>query len=270
MPKKTTTPNPHARKTPRKPKPVRWHDALYIEIYELIKEGHNKKQVAELLGVHYETLNKWIKEKPVLRDIVSRAKKAKTSLAKPENFIEYIYGNLSPQVRDVWDRLEEFDDTENDLRRMELLVNQPVKIRQQLFIHALVCSNFSTNVACQRVGVSKGIYEAWILSDPGFAKLVDEIRWQKKNFIESALMGKIAEGDTNAIIFANKTLNRDRGYETKSENKGEDKKASVTLEDLDLPLEVKRQVLAAHRAAVNGTPKVIEHKPTPKDDGEDE
>lgn len=268
---KSTFKKPEPRK--KKRKQVKWHDGLYIEIYELIKEGHSQKDIAELLKITIATLQRWIKERPALRDMIRKAKKHKGSLAKPDNFLDYIYDSLPPDVKQVWDELTEIDETDSSLRRMELLVDQPVKIRQQLFIHALVTSNYSTSAACKQVGITKRIYETWILSDSGFSRLVEEVLWHKKNFIESALMAKIAEGDTTAIIFASKTLNRDRGYESRSEVKhsGTVLNASIGLDELNLPIELRRQLLAAARERLNQQHagegmKLIEHKPAEDDD----
>ena len=53
--------------------------------------------------------------------------------------------------------------------------------------------------------------------DPEFAAKVDAIREAQKDFVEDALIKKIAEGDTKAIIFASKCLLKDRGYNEKQQ-----------------------------------------------------
>ncbi len=237
---------------------VRWTDTLYVEIYDLVKQGLTKKAIAEVIGISVQTLNKWITERPALKAAIKKARKSDESLAQSDNFIEYIYKHLPPEVQEVWDELEQFDNEENSIRRTELLLRQPTKIRQHLFVHALVVGRFNPSEACRRVGVSKSVYEGWITTDPNFSRLVDEIQWHKKNFFESALIGLVAQGDTGAVVFANKTINRDRGYDQKQEININARilHGTVDVEALNLPIEVQRQLLVAAREQLH--PKQIE------------
>ena len=234
---------------PAKERSYKWDDRMYVTIYELVKEGHKMKEVAEILGVGIQTLQKWVKENEALKEAVAKAKAMRKSVAKSETFMEYIYKTLSPKVQDIWDKLMEFDETDNTIRRMDILIKQPEKIRQQLFIHALVCSRFDPTEACRRTGITKHMYETWCITDPGFARLVEEVMWHKKNFFESALVRLVEEGNTSATIFANKTINRDRGYDQRSEvhHSGAVLHGQVDIETLNLPREAKRELLKAMR-----------------------
>jgi hypothetical protein len=43
-------------------------------------------------------------------------------------------------------------------------------------------------------------------------ELIDEIQFHKSEFFETALIDCVEARETSAVIFANKTFNRDRGY----------------------------------------------------------
>src|SRR5690606_21892274 len=71
-----------------------------------------------------------------------------------------------------------------------------------------------------------------------------------KNFIEDGLMDLIEIRNPNAVIFANKTLNRDRGYDEKIEvhHSGQvNHKHEFSIDQLNLDTETKRKVLNAIR-----------------------
>lgn len=194
---------------------------------------------------------------------------------KPAEFIEYVYKMLPPDAQAVWDKISEFDKTKNSIRKSELLRSQPDKIKQFLFVHALVVGRFNVSEACRKVEVSKDTYDRWTLSDPGFAKLIEEVIWHKANFFESALTGLVYQGDTSATIFANKTFNRNRGYDTKTEIHvtGGVLHGHLDIDSMNLPLHVRQQLLEAAKklleAAKNretighstSDPVMIEHRP---------
>jgi hypothetical protein len=107
-------------------------------------------------------------------------------------------------------------------------------------------------------------------TDPEFAELVDEIHLHKKDFFESKLVELVQSGDSSATIFANKTMNRDRGYGDKTtiEHTGTVvvEQRVVQIGDLALPVDVRRAILGAvraHLAATNtpGLPGEVVHDP---------
>lgn len=68
------------------------------------------------------------------------------------------------------------------------------------------------SVACRAYGIDRTTYFRWYNKDANFKNAADNVKEVRKDFVESALDKKIQEGDTAAIIFALKTLCRDRGY----------------------------------------------------------
>lgn len=232
-----------------------WSDELYIRIYDLAREGLNNKQISEIINVNPSTLTRWIGDRPALKEALTKARgKASTkptgSIQSVQTFMEYVYKQLPEDLREVWDKLEEYDKETNAIRKVELLLrNKGERVRQHLFLHALVCSNFNASEACRRVNITKVVFDGWVLADTGFAELVDQMMWHRKNFFESSLVGLVAQGDASATIFANRTLNRDRGYDMKTtiDVTGGVLHGHVDLETLNLPVEVLRQLRGAAR-----------------------
>lgn len=68
------------------------------------------------------------------------------------------------------------------------------------------------SLACNNAGITRTTHYKWMKSDPEYRKEVEGIPSRVQDFIEHALFKKIISGDTQAIIFANKSKNRDRGY----------------------------------------------------------
>lgn len=71
--------------------------------------------------------------------------------------------------------------------------------------------------ACRKAHISHATYYNYIKNDPEFAAKVEEIREAQKDFVEDALIKKIAQGDTKAILWASKCLLKDRGYNEKTQ-----------------------------------------------------
>ena len=91
------------------------------------------------------------------------------------------------------------------------------KARQRAWIDAYKASLFNVTTACSEIGIDRSTYYRWLENDPSFSQTVQEAREEKLDFIEDQLLGKIAEGDTTAIIFALKTLAKHRGYVERQE-----------------------------------------------------
>jgi len=225
-----------------------WNDKYYVECYELAKQGCKNSQIAKILGVPIDTFKRWISERPALKDALKRARGGNEG-TKTETFIEYVYNRLPEHIKSLWDELEQANKKGNSLQRIEaLLKDKGKKTLQHLYVHALISSNFNASEACRRLNISMSRVKGW-MADPDFAQLIDEVLEHKKNICESALMGLVMQGETSAVIFANRTLNRDRGYGDKTEHIHTH--AGGVLHghvDVDaLPIELRRQLLNATR-----------------------
>lgn len=225
----------------------KWNEGMYVRVYELAKAGLSKIKVAEGLGVQYLTLKSWFKQNEYLVEAYERGKGSATGTAQP-SFSEFVYNRLSPELQSLWDQINECQDDRNAVLRIEaLLADKGERTRQHLFLYALTNCSFDASEALKKVNVSKSELDRWIL-DPPFQRLMDEIQWHKGNFIESAVFDLIRERDPGIVAFASKTFNRDRGFNDKREiTVNHQHSGAITLESLDLPLDVRRVILEALR-----------------------
>jgi hypothetical protein len=190
------------------------------------------------------TFKSWRKKLPALEDAFNQGKK----LAEM-SFQEYVYNRLPSKLKTTWDKITEWDDHPNATRRIyNLLCSHGIRARQQLFIHALINKNFNVSRALESMCMSKQQLFNWTKTDPNFSELLDEIEWHRKNFYEDKLFDLVKEGNAAATIFVNRTKNRDRGYGNKIEvehtgNISHSHKHVIDLESLNLPLELRKQIL---------------------------
>lgn len=223
---------------------------MYVTAYELARSGLSDEQIGRSLGVTGGTLRVWCARRPAFADAISRGRRALTP-DESFTFHQYIYDHLSPNLRELWDEINACETLENGIERAEaLLAHAGVRARQHLFIYALTQSAFNASQSLRKLCIPRKTFESWCANDPDFAELLDEIHWHKKNFFEQAFIGRVAAGDTHAIIHAVKTKCRDRGYSEKVEvvHSGTvEHRHTVSLAELDLDIDTRRAVLDALR-----------------------
>jgi hypothetical protein len=229
---------------------TKWEPLHLIRIYKLARAGHKHAHIARALGVDSRTLLRWLEDRPEVEKAIEMGRA--DAGGDGASFMDYVYQNLSPELRPLWDELQAIDQDGNHVDRVErLFENQGVRVRQQLFLHAFVSSNFNPSEAMRRCNLSKVTLDSWISKDPDFSALVEEMKFHKKNFCETALYDLIRGGDSAATIFANRTLNRDRGFADKStidvNVSGSVNVNVIDVTQLGLPVEVMRTVLDAVR-----------------------
>jgi hypothetical protein len=239
-----------------------WSDLYIVRIYELARSGLSMKETAAALGVQYETLRGWYRGKPAVRDAVERARagRAPGGTGGAERFFEYVYRRLPPDLQDLWDQIEEADKEPNPVRRLEsLMADRGVRARQHLWMHAFVSSCFNTSEACRKLNVTVDVVDAW-KKDPAFLRLIGQVMEMKKDFVEGGLLTLIADGDTQATIFAARTLLRERGYDPKVTvvHQGGVLHGHVDIDDLALDADTKRKMLAAMRNGNAPPPAALE------------
>jgi hypothetical protein len=239
----------------------KWKDEFVITAYELARSGMTDSGIAKSIGIDTATMIHWKRKRKLFRDAIKRARSVPNRISKQGNdneqysFRDYVYDQLSPELKDLWDEINYCDSKDNAIAKVEVLLSHAGKrARQHLFIYSLTSSNFNVTKAMKRVNLSRTVLRYWVDSDPEFAELIEEINWHKKNFFEEALVKLVAEGETPAVIFANKTINKDRGYAPKMELevKGDmthRHEVTVSVDDLNLTLEEKRALLHKVRAA---------------------
>jgi hypothetical protein len=227
----------------------KWNEEILIELYEWAKEGMHAKAIAEKMGLNFKLFRMWMRKHPSMAVALQRGYDARK--ASGANYEEFVHGRLSPRAKVVWDKLQEVSKASSRFRKpkefFRIAREAPTRIRQELFVYAMIHNNFSASRACERVGVGGATFSNW-QKDPGFVEMLQAIQEAKKDFFESHLIKLVRQGDTAATIFANRTLNRDRGYNDKVQI---DVSGTIqhthSLEEQDLPLEVRRALLQAMR-----------------------
>lgn len=89
--------------------------------------------------------------------------------------------------------------------------------RQKNFVVAYEKHMGMASKACKEIGLSQSTYFLWKNKCTVFKEAIDEANEAIKDWGESALHGLINSGNPQAIIFYNKTKNKDRGYVEKKE-----------------------------------------------------
>lgn len=211
-----------------------------LKFYDCYMRERHLRKAAAALEVSLATINKLVAE----CDEIKLAREMADHFRHQSNLAKYVMRNLSPEARKTWEELQ----TKTTAEEVEELFKcHPVKLRQQLFCHALLSSCYDVSDSCRMVGINRNVIEMW-RHDLDFLQMLEEVRFHKKNFFENALLGLVAESHPGAVIFANRTINADRGYSEKLEvtNRTEEISASdFDISDLDLDLETQRKILKA-------------------------
>lgn len=218
---------------------------LILNFYDAFLREESTQKVAAALQVGEGAIFAWIRDYP---EFALAKKMADEKRGNNSTFTGYIFQHLSPEARKTWEKIQFWRDSDSSYEKInEILSSKPKKLRQELFIHALISCSFDVSTACAMVAISRNTLEDWKRYDLDFRQLVEEVRWHKKNFFEKSLIDLVEMKHPAAVIFVNRTVNADRGYSEKIqiEHTGTDPEFSV--EDLDLDLETRRKVLDAIR-----------------------
>lgn len=251
-----------------------WDDAYYVRAADLARAGDSDARIAQVLGVSPVTFRKWKGKLPALASALAQARST-----PPEPFADYVYKHLPPDLRDWWrqsmlaDEMEKDEDTRAEAqeiqdRLIEEFGRMHLRTRQHLFVHAMVASLFNASEACRKTGVSYDRYKEWA-ADPAFKKVLDQVREHLKNFGQGALLKLVDQGIPSAVIFFNKTMNADRGFQVVKKVEGTVDHVhshTVTLTDAvkNMSLADRKRILEQFRGKVD--PKAL---PPHEDDVQD-
>jgi len=183
-----------------------------IDIYSLARDGANDKIIAKALGVTPSCFCGWKKSRPGVQYAIKKAYRDRKNNDKMD-WKTYIRGRLPSHLQALWDEITEFErDTSGYGKIEKLLSKKSRRIRQELLVYAILVTGFSLTKALRKVAIKRVTFYKWIESDPEFVELLNEVNEMKKDFFEEGLLRLVKAGDSPAIIFGNRTLNRDRGY----------------------------------------------------------
>ena len=85
-------------------------------------------------------------------------------------------------------------------------------ILKKKFLEMFERSNAIITHAVRSVGITRATYYHWRQEDKEFDEACSEIEERQGDFVENALLRRIDDKDTAAIIFYCKTKLRNRGY----------------------------------------------------------
>lgn len=232
-------------KTKKRSPYIRWTNRLLVDIFRLAQSGYSNHRIARAIGADFGTFKRWYKKRSSVRYALEQARAPKVMAT---DFLQYVFNQLSPEMQEVWERIQRFELEPTGLGKIEAMMERQGKsVRQHLFLHAMVAKSFNVSEACRAVSISLKTFNGWVRNDPDFCELMQEMDIHKKNFFEAALVDLVGRRDTSATIFANRTYNRDRGYGDKLqvEHTGsiEHNVRMINFSELDLPVELMRQVL---------------------------
>lgn len=231
-----------------------WDEMYLVRAYELARQGMRKYPIGAALGIQKYVWRDWCDSRPNLIKVMEMGWKIAGITQKEgkkreqETFLEYVYKRLPQKLQSLWVELEKSDGKPSEFVE-SLMRGHGVRVRQQMFLHALIAANFNVSAALGKMNIPYIRYNRWVTQDPEFGQLIKHVQDMKKDYVEGGLMGLIEQGDASAIIFANRTLNRDRGYDprqTLEVNHHLHKEVDVAALD-KLPLEERRKILSALR-----------------------
>lgn len=199
--------NKKVRTDDKRPK---WEDKFYVRAYRLARDGHSDASIHGALGVKKDTWYHWLKVRPALQEAVDEGREAKSGGVG--KFVEFVKGKMPAELVPMWEALTG-DKEELRAEAIGHMATMKKSHRQHLFVRAYISCRFNVSMACRLVGINPLIPAAWRRADPKFKKMMETIHEAKKDFFEDALMDLVAARDTSATIFANRTVNRDRGYD---------------------------------------------------------
>jgi len=245
-----------SKETDRKNRPL-WRSTIPVDAYIMARAGMENQEISAALRVNNTTFSLWQRLHPELAYALQTARK------KPkegdETFEQYAYTQLPPKLQELWDKIDYWFDHANGYEKIRMLLDgQSLRVRQSLWLHAIISSNFDVSHACHMVGVNRAVLKQWE-EDPDFVELLEELKFHKGNFYEKALNDLVVFRHPGAVVFANKTFNADRGFGEKLEVKGEIQHLHgfvISVDQLDLTLEEKLKLLEKVQAA-----KLLQAKP---------
>lgn len=214
-------------------------------------------EIAKSLGVTYNVFLKWRRTKPTLKFALKEGKQAwEGNHNANESIKDWVFQQLPPHLQKKWNEIEECYNSPNGMMRIDAMFRgNGDEVRKHLYLHALTVGNvFDPNKAMRKLGITKNKLDEWVRSDPRFAELIDNAKWHLKNFYEAALVRKVKQGSLPAIMMANKTINRDRGYGDKMEVEHfgtiqHNHQHRISIDELPLDNRTRRGILRAMEKA---------------------
>lgn len=219
---------------------------LLLDYYDAWLRSNDPNIVAAALGTVRQVIHDWPAKHP---ELAMAKKLAEERRGDRSTFQGYIFKRLSKEAQKVWEDISFWSEQSAYEKIEQIFSGHTKKLRQELFVHALVSSNFDMSTALHMVGLPYQTVKSWKDTDLAFTQLLEEITWHKKNFFETALLDLVEARHPSAVIFVNETINKDRGYSRKIEveHSGAIDTGGINLADLDLDIQTRQKILEAIR-----------------------
>ncbi len=235
-----------ARNTVRK-----WKDEYAVDAYAPAFQGADDITISRALNISLNTFRAWYRHKLLFQYSVQKARRDRVAENKAETLEEFVIDKLSPENKTLWNRLKMLSETDDGGNKISALMRTQGKAtRQLMWMQAMFACGLNASEACRMTGTGyytvKNVWE----KEEHFQNLLAEIKFHRKEFYESHLMDLVKFRDPSATIFANRTINRDRGYGDQIDvvHSGNVTFGVLEIDKLDLSLECKKELLAAMRA----------------------
>ena len=95
-------------------------------------------------------------------------------------------------------------------------------IKKGVFLKKYESTLGNISISCNEAKINRSTFYAWMEKDADFRQQVEAINEKSVDFVESALLNQIKEGNTTATIFFLKTKGKNRGYIERQEITGKD------------------------------------------------
>tara|TARA_A100000171_G_scaffold53079_1_gene76404 strand:- start:68185 stop:68991 length:807 start_codon:yes stop_codon:yes gene_type:complete len=235
---KTTarTAKPKAKAKPKRRPPTLERVLSY---YDAWLRSDDQKKVAAAMGVTVPNLIQFPKRHPEFRLAKKIADEKRGSAA---SFSNYVLQSLSPEAKDTWDQIDFWREGLSGQEQIrEILSGKCKRVRQEIFVHALLNTSFNLSEACRLSCTPHTTLRTWQERDLEFRQMMEEIEWHKKNFFEGSLIALVEQQHPGATIHVNETINADRGYSKRLNihHTGDGSAGGgISLEMLNLPEEM--------------------------------
>lgn len=169
-----------------------------------LREGTSPTHLGTIYGKSKTQINRWIDNYKPLRVAYEMAKgKREKAAVNTENAKE----TLSEEAYELWESVQSGAPSKNQLVYMgSALSGRPTKLRQQLFLMAMLSTNYRVAESCRITGVSRQEVQQWKKADPEFIQMFAELTHQQVEDVRGALHDLVKEKNVQAVIYADKKI----------------------------------------------------------------
>jgi hypothetical protein len=251
----------------------KWRNRYAITAALMAFRGATDREISKVLKVNPDTFSRWKTEIALLRVALKESRELKANPSSGMNaFKDYALGHLPEDLRKLWNKINWWADHPHHAEKVKaILAPYGTQVRQAMWLHAYIAERFNASAACRSVNIPRITVDSWKKDDPDFRRLCAELVTMRNDFFESQLISLVARGDSSAIIFANRTANRERGYGEQVDVKHSGSiniyhQHTLRVDQLGLPLETRRQLRQAFKVALAKPVTAPETKALPPSD----